>query len=66
MITVNGREIDYNTGMTVIDALKAAGESADAMTLVVVDGKLLPCGQPYMEPLADGARIKLLPIISGG
>ncbi|MFZ5643395.1 MAG: sulfur carrier protein ThiS [Bacillota bacterium] len=66
MITVNGREIHFENGMTVADALKAAGESVDAMTLVLVDGKLLPCGRLHMEPLADGSHIRLLPLVSGG
>lgn len=66
MITVNGREISYKNGMTVADALEAAGEYVSALTLVMVDGKLLPCGQPYNESLVDGTRIELLTIVSGG
>jgi len=66
MITVNGRGIVYEKGMTVIDALKVAGESADGLTLVIVNEKLLPYGQPYTEPLEDGSHIKLFPIVSGG
>lgn len=66
MIMVNKREIDYIAGMTVADALKIAGVFTDAMTLVVVDGILLPTGQPYRQLLTDGAVIRLLPIISGG
>lgn len=66
MIKVNGLKIEFKHGMTVADALKLAGKSPDAMTLVVLDGKLLPCGQPYKDSLADGSEIRLLPIVSGG
>ncbi|HBV88937.1 MoaD/ThiS family protein [Desulfosporosinus sp.] len=66
MIRVNGREIVYEKGMTVIDALRAAEESADGLTLVIVNEKLLPYGQPYTETLEDGSHIKLFPIVSGG
>lgn len=66
MITVNGREIVYEKGMRVIDAIKAAEESADGLTLVIVNEKLLPYGWPYTAPLEDGSHIKLFPIVSGG
>ncbi|MTI84300.1 MAG: sulfur carrier protein ThiS [Firmicutes bacterium] len=66
MITVNGREINFEKGITVADALEAAGETADAMTLVIVDGKVLPCGQLHTKPLVDGANIKLITLVSGG
>lgn len=66
MIKVNGREIDFIKGMTLSDALMEAGESSDAMTLVVVNGVLIPCGQPYRQPLTDGTDVRLLPIMSGG
>ncbi len=66
MITLNGREINFEKGMTVADAIKAAGASVDAMTLVIVDGKLLLCGRCYTEPLVDGANIRLMTITSGG
>lgn len=66
MITVNGREIEFKKDMTLSDALMATEESTNAMTLVILDGKLIPWGQPYKEPLLDGSEIKLLPIICGG
>ncbi len=66
MIKVNGQAINFEKGMTLLDALKAAGESPDVMTLVVVNGVLIPFGQPYRQPLTDGAEVKLLPIVSGG
>lgn len=66
MVTVNGRWIDYKDGMTVADALRAAGEHPDAMTLIVVDGRVLPYDRIAVTPLADGAQIRLLPLLSGG
>ncbi|TYO96455.1 sulfur carrier protein ThiS [Desulfallas thermosapovorans] len=66
MIKVNEKQIPFTPGMTAADALKAAGESPGAMTLVVVDGKVVPRDRLDMEPLADGAHIKLLTIVSGG
>lgn len=66
MITVNGKKINFKEGMTAADAVMAAGESVDGVTLVVIDGVVLPCGQLPREPLSDGTEIKLLSIISGG
>lgn len=66
MIKVNEREINFTSGMTVADALQEAGETVDAMTLVIVDDKLLPRDQLNERTLADGARIKLLTLVSGG
>lgn len=66
MVTVNGRQIDYQEGMTVADALRAAGEQPDTMTLVVVDGRVLLHDRLAVTPLADGAQIRLLPLLSGG
>lgn len=66
MITVNGQKFDFENGMTVADALKAAGEYTDSMTLVVVNGKVIPNEQLDIQLLNDGSNIKLMPIISGG
>lgn len=66
MIKVNGHKIDFEKGMTVADALQAVGKSTDAMTLVMVDGKVLPRERLHKIALANGKEIKLLPIISGG
>jgi thiamine biosynthesis protein ThiS len=66
MITINKREINYEIGMTVADALKEAGELVDSMTLVAVDGKVVPKNLLNSELISDGACIKLLRIIAGG
>ena len=66
MITVNGKTIDYEEGMTVSIAIRKAGEAVDNVTLVVVDRLVLPCGEIHAQAVADGASIKLLRIISGG
>ncbi|GFN22460.1 sulfur carrier protein ThiS [Thermanaeromonas sp. C210] len=66
MVTVNGKEIDFKGGMTVADVLRAAGETPNAWTLVVVDGKVISPDLLSQTPVADGAEIRLLPLLSGG
>lgn len=66
MIIVNEQEIDYKIGMTVADAIVKAGETLDIMTLVMVDGEVLPYNRLNSELLVDGMNIKFLPILSGG
>lgn len=66
MIKVNEEEIDFKNGMTVADALQTVGESIGAMTLVMIDWKVLSFDQFKSEELVDGTHIKLLTIISGG
>jgi thiamine biosynthesis protein ThiS len=66
MIMVNGLKINFENGMTVADALKAAGEGTGAMALIVVNGTVLPCNKVHMEQLSDGTHIKVLPLMSGG
>ncbi|MGI9950918.1 sulfur carrier protein ThiS [Moorellaceae bacterium AZ2] len=66
MITVNGKEIDFKNGMTVADVLRTTGESLDAGTLVVVDGKVISHDLLQTTPVTDGAQIMLLPLLSGG
>lgn len=66
MVIVNGRKIEYNPGMTVLDALKKADITPDTMTLIIVDEKVISLDQINREVLKDGTNIKLMPIISGG
>jgi len=66
MVTVNNKKIEFYNGMTVADALKAAGEVPDAIVLVMVDGKILPHNKFDVELVAENTQIKLLPLITGG
>jgi thiamine biosynthesis protein ThiS len=66
MVTVNKQQIEFYDGMTVADALKAAGEVIDAMVLVVVDGKILPRNKLDTELVTENTQIKLLPMLTGG
>lgn len=66
MIKVNGQNCNYKSGMTIADALQLAGESINAMTLVVVEGRILSIRELDEEILQDGVSIKTLLIISGG
>lgn len=66
MVTVNNKKIEFYNGMTIADALKAAGEVTDAIVLVMVDGKILPHNKFDVELVAENTQIKLLPLITGG
>jgi thiamine biosynthesis protein ThiS len=66
MITVNGQIINFEEGMTAADALRIAEKPIDAMTLVVVDGIVIPCNQLHNKLLTEDTNIKLLPLMSGG
>ncbi|MDF2891564.1 MAG: hypothetical protein K0R80_1931 [Clostridia bacterium] len=66
MITVNEQRIVFYDGMTVADALKAAGELTDAWVLVVLDGKVIPRNKLDIVFVAEGTHIKLLPVLTGG
>jgi thiamine biosynthesis protein ThiS len=66
MITINRREINFENGMTVADVLRAVGEFADSMTIVVLDGSVLPHERLHNILLSDGALIRVMPIMSGG
>ncbi|MGI6734172.1 MAG: hypothetical protein ACOX4J_08440 [Anaerovoracaceae bacterium] len=52
--------------MTLIEALSAAGEEVDGMTLLLVDGKVLSVAQHAFEEVEDGTKIKVLRVVSGG
>lgn len=66
MIKVNGKEIKFVEGMTVLEAIKAAGEVVDVTTLVVADERVLSHDQIHNEQISDGVEIKLLSLLSGG
>jgi sulfur carrier protein ThiS len=66
MIYVNEKEVPYMPNMTLIEALSAAGEEVDGMTLLLVDGKVLSVAQHVFEEVEDGTKIKVLRVVSGG
>ncbi len=66
MIKVNDKEIKFVEGMTVLEAIKAAGEVVDVTTLVVADERVLSHDQIHNEQISDGVEIKLLSLLSGG
>mgnify|MGYP001359282621 CR=1 FL=1 len=66
MIYVNEKEIPYTPNMTLVQVLSAAGEEADEMTLLLLNGKVMNFMHHAFEPIEDGAKIKLLHIVSGG
>ena len=65
MVTVEGVPIHYYAGLTLMDAIKAADKSLDAMTLVMLDGKVVP-RDSLDDALLDECEIKLLQLMSGG
>ena len=66
MIYVNEKEIPYKPNMTLGEALAAAGEEVDGMTLLLLDGKGMSFAQHAFEEIEDGAKIKVLRVVSGG
>lgn len=66
MITVQQVTIPYETGMTVAMALRQAGEQVTPTTLVILQGSVLPFEKLHQIKLEDGAKLGLLPIVSGG
>ncbi|MGE5632182.1 MAG: sulfur carrier protein ThiS [Caulobacteraceae bacterium] len=66
MITVNGKKMEFESGTTIAGAVRKAEESIDAMTLVILDGRVIPSTELNSTILCDGACIKLMRIISGG
>ena len=52
--------------MTLAEALSAAGEEGDGMTLLLLDGRVMSFAQHAFEEVEDGAKIKVLHIVSGG
>ncbi len=66
MICVNEKEICFKPNMTLAEALSAAGEEGDGMTLLLLDGRVMSFAQHAFEEVEDGAKIKVLHIVSGG
>lgn len=66
MISVNKIQIEYRQGMTVEDALRAAGEKLNYMDIVTVNGEVVSRNELAKTRLSDNSIIKLLPLVSGG
>jgi len=66
MIYVNEKEVPYKKNITLAEALSVSGEEVDEMTLLLMDGKVLSFSQHAFEKIEDGAKIKVLRVVSGG
>lgn len=66
MIKVNDKEVEFQEGMTVGEALKLAGESLDQMVIIMVDGQVISKVDLNKTTVADNTKISLLPLTSGG
>jgi thiamine biosynthesis protein ThiS len=65
VITVGNREMPWTTGMTVADVVKSLGTTGVAF-LVDVDGKVVWEKDWQLTVLADGARVRIRPLMIGG
>ncbi|MDI9370707.1 MAG: sulfur carrier protein ThiS [Synergistaceae bacterium] len=65
MIKVNGREMEWRSGMTIQDVLDDCGYSF-RMIAVWVDGVPFRREQFSVAPVHDGAEVQALHMISGG
>ena len=66
MIKVNDKEISFDLGMTVADAIKASGAEITQMTIVLVNGRLIALDIIDVKELTDSTNIKILALLSGG
>ena len=66
MITLNNKPIEYLNPMTVLDAIRAAGETVDLLTIVLMNDDFVAFDQLGSTFIEDGAIIKSMKIASGG
>ena len=66
MIKINDKEISYQPGMTVADAIKISGIPISSMFVVLVDGELIALDKLNETQLSVRSKIKLLMLLSGG
>lgn len=64
-ITVNGKPLDWQAGMTVRDVLTAMNYSFK-MLVIKVDGKLVKKDAYDTYSVPDGADVMVMHLISGG
>ena len=66
-VSVNGKLVSLPDGAVVLDAIEAAGASADGRGVAVaVDGEVVPRGQWPTTPLEDGHEVEVLHAVQGG
>ena len=65
MIQVNEEPLDWHEGMTVRDILWAKNYRFP-MLIIQVDGVLIPKPDYDTAPVADGAVVQVIHLISGG
>jgi sulfur carrier protein len=64
-ITVNGESHPFRTGLTV-EALMEEKKFSFPLKTVLVNGVLVPRGEQATRELADGDRVEVIHMISGG
>lgn len=66
MIKIDNKELEFQEGMTVAEALKLIGEKLDQAVIIMVDGKVVSKNDLDTTELQDNSKISLLRLISGG
>ena len=64
-ITVNGKKVEWEEGMTVKSLLKKMQYSFP-MIIVKIDGKLVPKDKYEATDVPDGAKVDAIHLIAGG
>ncbi|MGA2547655.1 MAG: sulfur carrier protein ThiS [Rectinemataceae bacterium] len=65
MITVRGKPMDWNNGLTVRDALGRIGYDLP-IVVVCLDGAPVPRELWATTPVPDGADLAVFPMMAGG
>lgn len=66
MIRVNDKEVSFEAGMTVADAIEISGIAISSMIIVMVNGESIALNAINEIELSEGTNIKLLTLLSGG
>ena len=66
-IWLNGEERDLPAGVSLADAVEAAGAPTGRQGIAVaVDGEVVPRGEWERTELADGQRVEVVQAVQGG
>lgn len=65
MIEVNGKSVEYTSGLTVAALLEQLG-FVFPMLVIKVNGKLIKRESYEQTPIQDGDRVQVIHLISGG